>query len=298
MSIEQFVAESEAANAAGVSLNTLKRFAEAGYLKMELGSDGVQRYSQKDLSNVFGIKFESREPLQAQRLGVERQASAEANSSNRDDSETVEADGAIPPAEDTPFEDHDESNDAGMRSMEGAEPASETARGETHSDESTRAFSESSAGRTEPQTSVENQNALSNDQTARSENIGEQSSPSARNEEHAREVARLKNIIALQEKVLEMRDRQVSDLEEQRRWLRERIEKLEEKGDRDQLLLLAEAQTIRKMITNQESRRNTWRAALEWFGLTTPSPSSSTQIATRPTRTEKDFSAKDYAGKE
>jgi hypothetical protein len=59
-------------------------------------------------------------------------------------------------------------------------------------------------------------------------------------------------------------------------WLRARVEKLEEKGSRDQLLLLSETQTIKALITIQEQRRSPVRLALEWLGFITP-PSVDTQ---------------------
>jgi len=81
------------------------------------------------------------------------------------------------------------------------------------------------------------------------------------------EVTRLKNLVTLQEKILDMKDTEINDLRSQRDWLRTRVEKLEEKGDRDQVLLLNETQALRQLIGLQQQRRSSVRNILEWFGL-------------------------------
>ena len=82
------------------------------------------------------------------------------------------------------------------------------------------------------------------------------------------ELQKLKNLIALQERILDMKESEISDLRSQRDWLRLRVEKLEEKGDRDQVLLLSETQALRQLIGLQQKRPSTLRNILEWFGLT------------------------------
>lgn len=81
------------------------------------------------------------------------------------------------------------------------------------------------------------------------------------------EIQRLKNLTALQERILDMKDAELQDLRSQRDWLRTRVEKLEEKGDRDQVLLLSETQAIRQLISIQQRPRSTVRTLLDWFGL-------------------------------
>lgn len=76
-----------------------------------------------------------------------------------------------------------------------------------------------------------------------------------------------KNLIALQERILDMKDGEIADLRSQRDWLRARVEKLEEKGDRDQVLLLSETQALRQLISLQQKRPSTVRNILEWLGL-------------------------------
>jgi hypothetical protein len=81
------------------------------------------------------------------------------------------------------------------------------------------------------------------------------------------EVQRLKNLLEIQERILDAKDDEIADLRNQRAWLRERVEKFEEKSDRDQILLLSETQTIRTLLAYHESRKSTMRQLLEWVGL-------------------------------
>lgn len=102
-------------------------------------------------------------------------------------------------------------------------------------------------------------------------------SPALQNEE----VSRLRNLIEMQERMLDAKDDEIADLRNQRAWLRERIEKLEEKSDRDQILLLQETQTIRQLISVQESRKSVVQQVLEWIGVT-----PSTEVATIPSNND------------
>jgi len=82
---------------------------------------------------------------------------------------------------------------------------------------------------------------------------------------------RLRNLLSIQEKILDTREDEIADLKNQRGWLRERVEKLEEKADRDQILLLSETQTIKKLIAMQENRTSPVRNFLTWIGVLPPS---------------------------
>lgn len=95
------------------------------------------------------------------------------------------------------------------------------------------------------------------------------------------EIQRLQNLLSIQERILDAKDDEIADLKGQRGWLRERIEKLEEKSDRDQILLLSETQTIRKLISYQESRKSPVKQLLEWIGL-----SRSTEVSTLTTSSD------------
>jgi len=98
---------------------------------------------------------------------------------------------------------------------------------------------------------------------------------SKQSSELEQETARLHHLLEMQERILDSKDDEIADLRSQRAWLRERIEKLEEKAERDQILLLSETQTIRSLIAYQESKKSTFRQLLEWAGVVRENPSGS-----------------------
>jgi DNA-binding transcriptional MerR regulator len=95
---------------------------------------------------------------------------------------------------------------------------------------------------------------------------------SAASEQLREEYAKMKNLVALQERILDMKDSEIQDLRSQRDWLKTRVEKLEEKGDRDQVLLLSETQALRQLIGLQQKKTSTVRSLLEWLGLGNSEP--------------------------
>ncbi len=117
------------------------------------------------------------------------------------------------------------------------------------------------------------------------------SSPEMGATEPATEVQRLKNLLSMQERILDAKDDEIADLRSQRTWLRERIEKLEEKSDRDQILLLSETQTIRQLISYRESRKSVVQSFLEWIGI-----AQTKEIATLPSATDYSQKAAQAAG--
>jgi TolA-binding protein len=81
------------------------------------------------------------------------------------------------------------------------------------------------------------------------------------------ELRKLRHLVEIQERMLANRDTEVSDLRQQRDWLQRRVERLEEKGERDQILLLSVTQTNRQLVSLQEGKRSTVRQLLEWLGF-------------------------------
>lgn len=58
---------------------------------------------------------------------------------------------------------------------------------------------------------------------------------------------------------------QVQDLKEEREWLKKRIEVLESRSEREQMLSLSDSETIRRLIMAQEKKKGLWNLALPWF---------------------------------
>lgn len=255
MGFDNYVSETEALQRSGISTKTLQRFVEAGYLSVEVEPDGLRLYSRAQLDEIFGVHTAplSMEPVEEDKDG---------NPIERPQSSTLDA-----VSEAT-------SNIANTASINTPESVQESELSEyplgggSHTvDKSERAELQS------PISSYYEHPAIGDPVTAvvdTSETKGvsfETSDEGAATIE--REITRLKNLIELQETLLDARDSEIKGLKEERQWLRTRIEKLEEKGERDQILLLSETQTIRKLIVVQE-KKGALKQLLTWVGLLPP----------------------------
>jgi hypothetical protein len=196
------ITETDAVKQAGVSARTLHRFSEAGYLTVQVATDGHRLYSETQLQEIFG-SFNGPTPTEGASLSEEVESCA-------------------------------------------TTPCGEVKTNFRPSQEETTYYSE-----------------------ATHTPMVEKASPQEKQESTppSDELQRLKNLVALQERILDMKESEITDLRSQRDWLRLRVEKLEEKGDRDQVLLLSETQALRQLIGLQQKRPSTFRNILEWFGL-------------------------------
>jgi hypothetical protein len=226
MGIHDYISETEAAHQAGVSVKTLRRFSDAGYLQVEIEPDGLRLYSQRELDEIFG---------------AHRRGSTE---SFQSDSSNGSEDASLPREE--------AACEVVAPTHQEAPPPSQTCEA---------AVGESCA--TTEQINLEQKPAQRGAISDQSDGSTEAIDTSI----YAIEVLKLRNVISLQEKLLDTKDAEIADLKGQRDWLRARIEKLEEKSDRDQILLLSETQTIRKLISLQEQRRSPMNRILEWLGI-------------------------------
>jgi len=76
-----------------------------------------------------------------------------------------------------------------------------------------------------------------------------------------------KKVLATLQRLIETKDAEIADLKNQRAWLQQRIEKLEQQSDRDRLLLLSESHTIKQLVAIEANRKSKLRATLEFFGI-------------------------------
>ena len=60
MGYQDFISEIEASSLAGVSVKTLTRFADAGYLQIENDSDGLRLFEKNEVLDLFGIQNNNR----------------------------------------------------------------------------------------------------------------------------------------------------------------------------------------------------------------------------------------------
>ncbi len=252
MGFQDFISESEAASITGVSRQTLNRFTEAGYLQIEVDGDGMRLFNKRELFDIFGLNSTTPPTLESK---VEKASSPQCEGATK---LTFRPDNEL-----TPFASlsSEPVKEAVPETEAPAAAATITSTKSFYSDSpiqrpSRESFATNSVEAKSPTKTEEEKGAAAGVSTPSST---EQSSAS-------NETARLTAVTSMLEKLLDIREAEIKDLKEQRDWLRSRVEKLEEKGDRDQLLLLSETQVIRKLIANNE-RRSPFRAALEWLGV-------------------------------
>lgn len=205
MVVEGTISEATAVQQAGVSARTLQRFSEAGYLTVQVKSDGERYYSPAQLHEIFG-SFQEPESASGEVVDPTTTETCEA-ATTFGPSCSHDATTYYTPAEPTPMVE-----------------------------------------RVTPVAAPEHKSSAASDQLKD-------------------DYAKLKNLVALQERILDMKDSEIQDLRSQRDWLKTRVEKLEEKGDRDQVLLLSETQALRQLIGLQQKKPSTLRSLLEWLGL-------------------------------
>lgn len=223
---EDLVAAAVAAQLTGLKLNTLYRFAEAGYVRMDVKSGGERCFSRRDLEKVFGV---SAAAAKSEPVAIDRHSLAAAAATV---SPAVSSEPMVPLEEPA-------SGSAPVHQPAAARPA-------------------------QPAVEVVQLPELT-------------PAAAARRQELQLELIRLRSVVQLQERLLKQRDGEFLDLRQQRDWLRARIERLEDKGDREQLLLLNESRLISQLLT-LEHKKSPVLLALEWLGAA-PAPAAAAKTA-------------------
>lgn len=232
MVFQDFISEAEAALKAGVSARTLQRFSEAGYLRVQVEPGGLRLYSRDEIEEIFGVH-------QGQTAEAQAAETRETDTPRHEESQQGEQ------------QQQHEQFGAGSEAVEFAVTPPISAEG-LEAVDSTAA---QSPAEIEPAQETE---AV----TPPSANNNEERRDHIRDEE-----TRLRNVIKTQEAILDLKEIEIRDLRSQRDWLQTRVERLEEKSERDQILLLSETQTIRRLISMQEHKRSAVKQFLEWIGL-------------------------------
>jgi hypothetical protein len=235
------ISEELALKAVGVSGNTLNRFCEVGYLKTEV-SNGVKSYFKSELCKVFNIK----------EIKLYNFPNAAENSQSldlEDSSDSKQNEAQASPA---------------YSEIATEENLSDTQNSEANesSDIISNEHKDSAIFHSEPAEPT-NQKLEEDSQDNNSRKSWEMS---LKLESLKDEVNKLKTIVQLQEKVLEIRESELADLKQQREWLQARVEKMEEQASRNQLLLISETQMLTKMIMLNK-KPSPVKAALEWLGF-------------------------------
>ena len=256
MGFQDYISEEEASSLSGVSVSTLSRFVEAGYLRTETDSDGLRLFSKSELQSVFGLDS--------------------FHTAGREKPITLKSSIEVPRPEITRKTVDINSKAAPIpaekRTVERQPVPEEPASAAPILSQPERRPENAAVPSTPPDVAS---HATESGPKAAAQST-EDRKASERIYQLEMELLKLKQVTLLQEQLLETKEARIRDIEEQRTWLKSRLEKLEEKGERDQLLLLAESQTVRKLIQIQEKKRSPLRLALEWLGLGMPEQRSQT----------------------
>ncbi len=283
--LQDFITENESARICGVSVNTLNRFIETGYLQVEHDGDGLRLFSKNELKRVFGISDEI--------IDSNRNSSAinsfSGNAAPKFDPDIIIEDEVTETRVEKVTEETKESFTSATAIASPIEPKmpireplprefNTNLRWEPPVSETIQSQSQPQAKQTtKPYLRVLNPHVENSELPPLEPRPQRAESTPTRAPAYDlldAEVSKLKNIVTLLEKILELREAEIESLKKQNSWLQERVERMEERSDREQLLLLAESETVRKLVIQQ--RRSPVRAALEWLGLAEQSNFKST----------------------
>ncbi len=240
MGFQNYVSEGEACQLAGITSGTLSRFVEAGYLDVETENDGIRLYSVDELTKVFSLEPNSSE----ERNGESRPPMENGSIKKRPSRLSERVETRIIESEREEFSSHGENSSSEEEPIE-----EETKLSHNGSDRSY--YSD-----------------LSSDQRS-----GFGSWAKANQERSGAvhpyeiELMKLQKVNEVNELIIKLREKEIEELKQERNWLRQRVERLEEKGERDQILLLSETQLMKQLLIQQKESRFSLKGALQWLGL-------------------------------
>lgn len=244
--LDDYITDAESARICGVSVNTLNRFIETGYLKVEHDHDGLRLFSKNQLKRVFGVSDSAF--IKVHPIGAMPTFSGNAVPK-------VEVAAAPTPPPITPEPKVAESPKPHLRVVDRDEEPAKV-------QPPPQVVPQATAVPTPEPTP---QPAVQAKEVHVEQPVYSQPNYSAEKMFLEAENNKLKNVVTLLEKMLDIRESEIESLNRQSRWLEERIERMEERSNREQILLLAESETVRKLVVLQH--RSPIRAALEWLGL-------------------------------
>jgi DNA-binding transcriptional MerR regulator len=242
MGMKEYISETEASHLSGVSVKTLDRFAETGYLSIERDADGIRLFSIEELKQVFGLADKVTPWEVSKKLKP---------------IDTAKTKDLLP-------KDNHKEADTSYYTANSTNNQSPNLEQQQVNKNKKRIWDKGSAAYATPINDSSSSQPVS-------------AAASFTDTSLLQEISRLERINDVNEKIIELREEQLRQTQEERDWLRRRVEQLEEKGDRDQILLLSETQLFRQLLEQQLNRKSPVRAALEWLGFV-EAPTKSLQI--------------------
>lgn len=263
----------EAAKFTGISVQTLLRFAELGYLRAEQGEAAEVAFRREELRQFFSGR-------------EERETDTDGDVERGGGESTLTSTSELTPGALASYELGRESEDYAA-DLSGKTLSSDQ-RGAKAQSINSLGFTELAAGTPESVEQAEGAQEIPPDNRA-SLTIETSSNRDGGAAPHLTEKA-LVDLIRLQEEILALKDKELADLREQRDWLKRRIECLEDQASRDQVLLLSGSKTIQKLVEAQQPvpKRSGLRGLLEFFGLAAKPEQSGVTPLTLPIETTRD----------
>lgn len=248
MGFLSYVSESEACQLAGVSSGTLNRFVEAGYLDVETENDGLRLFSIDEIQKVFSLS-----------------EITPGNSHDKVEEQQTE----IPLAD---FSCDEQAMDT-IDTPAFAEPLTDAKEQEPSpidrpSEELSSYYTEAPAQKVLSITAH-----LAKQNTSEEVSVQELASTATSQQDSnisrvlEAEIAKFEKVNEVNELIIQLREKEIEELRQERNWLRQRVERLEEKAERDQILLLSETQLMKQLLIQQSEKRFSLKGALRWLGL-------------------------------
>jgi hypothetical protein len=236
-----YLSQAEASALAGVSGATLLRFAEAGYFRT-YEQNGQTQFSRHEIFQVFGPAIPA--SASSKSSGNSKIESPQSESVKSQSSESFEA---------------SESLIAGnqMPSSFEAPPIFQN----------NSPLSRQIEKIIEPSTNLNSEDSYNTSDTTAVGTIKVDNTEKTRDSEASNQNNEaFKKVLQLQEDLLSQRESRIAELLKERDWLRSRLEKMEDKSDRDQMLLMVESQKVRTLIDKASPKPGIIRLALDWLG--------------------------------
>ncbi len=246
---EKLLSAEESAARAGVSVETILMFERCGLLEPVV-SEGKKLYQELDIRTVFYSRLKQQEQAAGKSVAGPPEEAPKANSTPEGDALSAAA---------TTYSD----------AFASPRPESLEALSGITSEELHPANPTTPPAAPEPlaERPARTDAAKRSDAVSQTDSFGPESS--LQTESPKTSVPESDPLLPSSNQLIEVNKglrEQIQVLRDERDWLRSRVENLENRSEREQMLLLSESETIRRLVTSPDRKRGFWQRALPWFG--------------------------------
>jgi hypothetical protein len=247
--------ETQAASLAGVTVDTIHRYRDFGLLRV-VDKDGRDFFEEVDIRNLFYTKKQS----QGQSQVSDQVTPAE---EQKESAEPIQSSSIEPNSNSfgLEFELEESGEPSDTSSSNSVEDESSNSLDDRSNDNSSSKITENFFSQSEQKSSsqvIVDERPVSSLKTEnRSDKQSDEAFPSTFPDSERD---------ALNELNMTLKE-QLETVRQERDWLRQRIERLETRSEREQMLLLTESQTLKSVLADSGYRKTEsfWRKALPWI---------------------------------